>query len=92
MYKVFKIFEIGVCEDEEITLPDGRIGYVKSAIKTPICQKRATSLTPTEIRKAIREAEYPLHKGQDVYCEEIESIKKYMDDDYYFEHSETVEE
>lgn len=92
MYKVFKIYEIGICEDEEIELPDGRTGIVKGAIKTPICKKRATSLTPTEIRKAIREEGYPLRKGQEVYCDEIESIKKYMDDDYYFDHAETIEE
>lgn len=92
MYKVFKIYEIGVCEDEEVELPDGRMGIIPDSIETPICEKRATSLTPTEIRAEIRKAGYPLRKGQNVYAKEIKSIKKYMDDDKYFELAETVEE
>lgn len=92
MYKVFKVFEIGVCEDEEVQLPDGRTGVVKDAIKNPVTQIRGTSLTDTEIRKAIRETGYPLHKGQQVYCNEISRVKKFMDDEKFFEQAETIED
>lgn len=92
MYRVYKIFELGVCENEEIALPDGRTAIVEGAIKNPVTQVRDTSLTLTDIRAAIRATGYPLKKGQSVYCDEIDRIKKYMDDEKFFELAETVEE
>lgn len=89
MYKIFKKYEIGVSEDSIVILDDGREAIIKAEHKVPVCEVVATNVKPSEARALIREAGYPLHKGDAVYIQEIEnSSQKYvMDDKTYLAHA-----
>ena len=93
MYKVFKTFEVGICEDKPVKTADGEDAFIKGGIKIPVAEIHKSSVTPTEIRKSIREAGYSLHKGQEGYADELvdRREKRYMSDETYYQNSILVE-
>ena len=94
MYKVFKTFEVGICEDKPVKTADGEDAVIKGGIKVPVTRiVSSEALTPSKIRAEIREAGYNLHKGQEIYFEELvdERDKRFMTDEIYYVNSVSVD-
>ena len=58
-------FECGV--QGFVQAEDGRYDVVKK----PVCEVEDTCMTASEVRAAIKEAGYPLKRGEDVYSDKV---------------------
>lgn len=84
MYRIFKEFEIGYYDNEEVELPDGRIAVVKQGEKHVVKTVFGTSFTSTEIRKILKDEGIELSRGVEVFAEETGVMHKYemSDEDF----------
>jgi hypothetical protein len=62
-------FEIGICEMKQAE--DGRYDLVK----TKLCEVEETSMTKSDIRKAIMDAGFECKRGADVYADKVAKVR-----------------